>query len=504
MKKQLAILGLLIIASSLILLSSVSAATATVCCEKTTSGLYCQDVPAKECSSAGRQVPTSCSSTSFCKPGVCFDSNEGTCATSTPQIVCTANNGVWSAIQPGQCQLGCCVLGDQAAFVTLTRCKKLSAQLGLATNYDKSITDETQCVLSVKGQEDGACVFTSDFETTCKRTTRSECSTGNSTGMQGTFYPNKLCSAEDLGTNCGPTSKTRCVPGKDGVYFVDTCGNAANIYDSSKLNDKEYWANIKDTSQACNSDKNNALSKTCGNCNYLLGSFCRDSNAVGTSASYGSYICADLNCAKTSNGKSYKHGESWCVYNDKGTTDKGANTVGSRFYKHICVNGEETVEQCADFRQEICIESSISTASTTFSQAGCRVNRWQDCTGQDNQADCENSDRRDCLWKSGINFGNRTDNSGACVPKNTPGITFWEGDEAKQICAQASAQCVVIYEKGLLGGGMKCKKNCECTTPEWQAQHIAVCTALGDCGPKMNWLGLSGYKQGYNITRTGI
>ena len=480
--------------------------TPTVCCEKTTAGFYCQDVPTSQCAAGSRQVPTACSSTSFCNPGVCYDSKEGTCATNTPQVVCNANNGTWSAVSPPQCQLGCCVLGDQAAFVTLTRCKLLSSQLGLQTNYDKSITDEAACVLSVKGQDEGACVYESDYQKTCKVTTRAECGAGiNGTASTGTFYSGKLCTAEELGTNCAPTDKTTCVPGKDGVYFVDSCGNPANIYDATKLKDTNYWTDIQAPSASCGAGGANANSPNCGNCNYLQGSFCRDASAAGgRQPTYGTNICADLNCANTQNGNSYKHGESWCVYNDKGSTDNGNNAVGSGYFKHICENGQEVVEACADFRQETCIQSSINTSAGSFSQAACRVNRWQDCTAQTSKADCVNTDKRDCLWIENISFGNSTTQSGACVPQNSPGLQFWQGSDAQQICSQANAQCIVTFQKSLLGGGNKCVNNCDCLTPQWKAEHVQVCTALGDCGPKINWLGNSGYNAGYNLSTSTV
>ena len=252
-------------------ISGEGTSKATVCCEKTNSGLYCQDVPKEECS--GNSIPSSCSSTSFCKPGYCYDTSEGTCTANTPQLVCNANNGTWSPNKPAQCELGCCVLGDQAAFVTLVRCKKLSGFLGLQTNYNKAIKNEVACVLSVQNQEKGACVYDFEFERTCKYTTRAECVGGvNGTSVKGQFYVNKLCSADELGTNCGPTQRTTCLPGKEEVYFVDSCGNPANIYDASKINDKEYWANVKDKAESCSAGSANANNKNCGNCNYLLGS----------------------------------------------------------------------------------------------------------------------------------------------------------------------------------------------------------------------------------------
>ncbi|MBS3071695.1 hypothetical protein J4408_01755 [Candidatus Pacearchaeota archaeon] len=481
----------------------VTSVDATVCCEKTQSGLYCQDVPASECAANSRQVPTSCTSTSFCRQGFCYDTTEGTCSDNTPQLVCNAEGGIWNEEKPAQCGLGCCVLGDQAAFVTLVRCKKLSSFLGLKTNYNNQIKDEVQCVLSVQNQQKGACVFDFEFERTCKFTTKAECEGGvgggdNSTGLLGEFFPSKLCSADELDTNCGPTRNTICAPGKDEVYFVDSCGNTANIYDASKVNDKAYWSNVIDKSEACNPNSPNPNSAACGNCNYLLGSYCREASSETSRPTYGTNICADLNCKKTSNGQSYKHGESWCVYDDEGSIDEGKNAVGSRFYKHVCINGEEVVEACADYRQEECVEDKIETTQGEFAQAACRVNRWQDCTAQRDQLDCENIDRRDCLWLPGkfnVAFINGTQ-SGVCVPKNTPGLKFWESEEAKGICAQGNAICIVTFEKGLFGDA-KCKSGCECLAETWEQKQAELCTALGDCGPNINWVGQPGYRAGY-------
>ncbi len=476
---------------------TVGTLEATVCCEKTQSGLYCQNVPSSECASDSQQVPTACESTSFCRPGVCYDSIEGTCSDNTPQLVCNKEDGTWSEESPAQCGLGCCVLGDQAAFVTLVRCKKLSGFLGLETSYNQGITDEVSCVLSVANQDKGACVFESEFERNCKYITRSDCN-----DIDGSeFNIGKLCSAPELGTICGPTKQTTCVPGKDEVYFVDSCGNPGNVYDSSKVNDEDdYWANVYDKSEACNPGSENANSAGCGNCNYLLGSTCRDSDVAGGRATYGDNICADLNCKDTSNGQSYKHGESWCVYDDEGSFDESDNSVGSRFYKHICINGEEVLEQCADFRQEECVEDKIETSVGDFAQAACRVNRWQDCVAQVDKDDCENTDRRDCVWQDGaVNVAvvNRSQ-KGICLPLNTPGIKFWEGEEAQSICAQGNAQCVVSFEKGLFGDE-ECVSNCDCLTDKWEKQHADICVAFGDCGPKINWQGDKGYKDGFKV-----
>ncbi len=512
--KKYLVFIVLLIAGAIILYqdSSVSAqqnqANATLCCERTTTGAFCQNVPSGQCAAGARGVPTSCDATSYCRPGTCYDSTEGTCLDNTPQLVCNANGGVWSLETPPQCDLGCCILGDQAAFVSLVRCKRLSAFLGLQTNYDKSIQNELACIAAVQGQDKGACVYEFEFERNCKFTTRDECTASTETGENGTisggtFYQGKLCSAEELGTICGPTTKTTCAPGKDEVYFVDSCGNTANIYDASKTKDKEYWTNVKGKDESCGAKTGNILSASCGNCDYLQGSYCRSENLAGKNPTYGDYICADLNCKNTQNGDDYKHGESWCVYNDEGTFGDGGNTVGSRFYKHVCINGEEVLEQCADFRAEECIEDDIGG----FSQAACRVNRWQDCIAQTEQKDCENTDRRDCIWREDVELQLNQSNkkiTGTCMPKNTPGLNFWDGEDAKTICAQGNFQCIVTYEKKLTGGGWKCEDNCECLTEEWAAEKGGVCSSLGDCGPSLNWVGQKGYDTGYKVTKSNV
>lgn len=479
-----------------------AAENATVCCERTVSGAFCQNVPSSACAPGVRQAPTSCESTSYCKPGTCYDSNEGTCLDNTPQLVCNTNNGIWSEESPAQCQLGCCMLGDQAAFTSLVRCKKLSGFLGLQTQYDPSITSEFACIAQVQQQDKGACVYEFEFQRTCRFTTRAECNGqagSNQTIVDGVFYKDKLCSAEELGTQCGPSQKTACIPGKDGVYYLDTCGNPANIYDASKWNDKSYWADVQSRDESCNPNDPNANSRACGNCNYLEGSFCRASDFTGTRPTYGDFICADLNCVDEE-GKARKHGESWCL-SDERRSINGVDSVGSRFFRRLCVNGDVISEPCEDFRGEECVEDSIETEVGPFAQAACRVNRWQDCLAQTDQRDCENTDRRDCFWREGVYLGNTTINA-LCLPKSSPGLTFWEGEESKTVCGIGNKICVVRFEQGLLGGE-RCVENCECLEPGWETKYGEVCSALGDCGAKANYVGKSGFKDGIQVKING-
>ena len=115
---------------------------------------------------------------------------------------------------------------------------------------------------------------------------------------------------------------------------------------------------------------------------------------------------------------------------------------------------------------------------------------------------------------------------GTCVPEFPPGFNFWDEDEsATEICGQASAKCVVVVEYTLLqkygtdglsklSGSEKdsiedfkdaiddkdygeaediCDdlggENCDCLSEEWARNANRVCTALGDCGGDINYVG---------------
>jgi len=478
----------------------VSAAASDVCCEKTVNNAWCQNAQETECKEGFDSTPTNCDMTSFCRPGCCYESQEGLCMENTPKKVCDEEGGSWEnspECDIPQCELGCCLLDNQAAFVTLTRCKRLSSLYGLETDFRLDVGGEADCIAITQQRDIGACVYQENYARTCKFTTRAECldieSTGNSTESE--FYKNYLCSAEELANECGMPSpenvKTTCIDGKDEVYFLDTCGNPANIYDASKIEDEEYWNRVFDKSESCNSDEANANSGDCGNCDYYLGSMCKKSDR-GKVPEQGGYICEDLNCYDTSDGKDHRHGESWCSYD--GNTGEGRDAVGSRHIKHVCIAGEEIIEECADFRGEICIENLADTADGEFMEAACRANRWRDCTKQAEKDDCENTARRDCYWLEGVSFlksaakeGEGTV-SGACVPDVPPGFNFWEEGEAGGLCGVASTTCEVTCESGLMGGE-DCTENEECLESSWAEQMNKVCTSLGDCGGYVNVAG---------------
>ena len=520
-KKRLILFSMFLIFG--IFLISLISAQVTYCCEKTlvrndgSGGMWCQNEVQEECDSDYRVAPTSCEATSYCRKGCCYNQLEGTCTKNTPQQICEQRGGVWNSqadCDIAQCELGCCLIGEQAAFVTQTKCRRMSSLYGLEVNFRSDINNEIQCVASARSSVKGACVFEQDFERTCLILTQKECYNKNSGNNSAEFYEGLLCSNPDLTTVCGYPGGTTCVEGKDQVYFTDTCGNIANIYDSSKLNDQVYWSEMRTPRESCGYDVDNADDAECGNCDYLLGSTCKayERGKDDIKPDYGDYICRNLDCEEgelaekfyeTHGNKWPQHGETWCdstggtsfieagLEEPEDTNALEENLPGSRYFRLACYNGEITIEPCADYRQEICIESGIDIGGgDIFSTATCRVNRWEDCVGQTTQKDCENIDKRDCKW-IGTMVG-----SSVCVPRYAPGFDFWQSSQdAEDMCNIGNAVCKVRYEKNIVetGGNWECVDNCECEEESWAVTANAICASLGDCGSTINYIGEEGY-----------
>ncbi|MCK4649912.1 hypothetical protein KAT36_01640 [Candidatus Pacearchaeota archaeon] len=525
------------------------------CCEKTVDGAWCVNEKESVCDASYNAAPTSCETTSYCRLGTCYDSVEGICMENTPQRVCNDNGGTWDAREieeVAQCQLGCCVIADQAAFVSLVRCKRLSTLYGVESDYRTDVFNEIDCIAEAQAQDIGACVYEKEFERICEFTTRGECGAGErvetldqtniSLGSERTFYEDFLCSAEELNTACARQTGTTCYQGD--VYWLDSCGNRENVYSSDRVRS---WNNgrVAEADKVCN--RNDGTNMNCGNCDYLLGSRCAEFEGIIGGPAGSDHYCQKTECVDR-DGNKRMNGESWCVRGASLMGD-GLDAVGSRYFKEVCIDGNVRVEPCADFRNEICLEGSIETSDGDFGTAACRVNRWQDCVLQEEEEDCLNIDQRDCLWLpsvmgmilgggqsgEGVSYSNPTASEpafsnptatgsviasitgysifgddeeegeegtttnrpdGVCVANFPPGLEFWEESSARQICGQANARCVVVYEKGLIGGS-KIVEGRECLEEVWALGANRVCAGLGDCGGYVNYGGVysdDGYK----------
>ena len=515
------------------------------CCEQTKSGDSCVYTDKNNCNKDFRTSLTTCENTNYCSLGTCIYDKEGECFSNTPKSLCEKNKGVWSSEFIDdilQCKRGCCQISNQCSFVTQAKCKSETSKFPYVSMlFNKDVNNEAQCIDQCRSEEKGACVSN---DGSCTFTTRNSCieksetvlDNGTKATLKTGFHVNVLCSNPLLGTNCARQQKTNCLNEK--VYWFDSCGNPENVYDSNK--DKSYNNGfILEESKSCILTKPNDVN--CGNCNYAQGNLCGKSPS-SVNMKFGEYSCNDLSCKQTttniaspdSNGVK-ETGESWCLYDAR--VGFGQDVVGSRHYRSLCLNGEEVVEPCKDFREEICIQGT-SGAINNFNlgqafkiqdgylEAACRTNRFKECNtcnsvggncggecnnykGQERvacckQTCCNNVENKDCYFMpSGV-----SDSGGMCVPMVPPGLRFWESGEkgggskegtqtgAQSVCSEGSNSCDVKFVRGgtaRIGiGGLgtaedwECVGNCQCLDKSWAVAAAIQCKARGDCGAKYN------------------
>ncbi|MBI4154876.1 hypothetical protein HY498_02205 [Candidatus Woesearchaeota archaeon] len=469
--KQKALFLIVIIFTSLFYVINLSEGVSAqqACCEKTKTGQTCLFTEETNCDLNVRpqNLKDTCDKASYCKLGCCVDSTSGNCFKNTPLATCQGFGKLFKDsvdCSVPECTKGCCVLGSQCFLGTESNCRKSFQALFQEEKFEfdfRDVVSEVECTNICRVQEKGCCQSVS--EATCKFQTRDEC-TQNPLDI---FNSGTFCSSiKDC--KCTPQKTKKCF--EDDVYFVDSCGNLEN-----KAED----------------------------CDFNKGSVCNDKK--------GEAKCISVNCEKTfdsihmeNDGGPRKNGESWCSYDGK--TGAGFDLVGSRHYRHICINGEEIVEPCRDFREEMCINAEVVLPSgSSYIEAQCKKNEFIDCITKCNSADptlpnfaqklledkkcCENP-LRSCLWAG-------DDKNGKCLPSVPPGFRFWEQgpSQSRQVssftggeCSQASTACKVLYQKKALGD-WECKQNCVCETPEWLEAMNSHCRSLGDCGAHYNILG---------------
>src|SRR6056297_256903 len=130
------IFGMIFLLVVVISLNLVSAG----CCQELKDGTWCQNIDNKDKCATPEigWVDTVCSSTSFCKTGTCVNSESGECSINVPQAKCVKEGGVWKDKDPREipaCQPGCCLYGDQAAFVNHVECKQIASDHGFNVNF---------------------------------------------------------------------------------------------------------------------------------------------------------------------------------------------------------------------------------------------------------------------------------------------------------------------------------------------------------------------------------
>jgi len=528
------------------------------CCKETVSGATCQDVLLVDKALCKTDlIGTSCNVVSECQKGCCYDADSGICSLNAPKESCTTFGGIWDisatcSIQ--QCQVGCCILGDGAAMTTTRECTKLSNEYEVNKIF-KQLDSRGSCDAYADLRDEGACLTESNDYSglkNCVFTTKGNCNRANQEFKKG-----YLCTSKELNTTCEKTTKTSCVSGDDRVYFIDSCGNKANVYDSFKGKNQTYWEKVISPKDSCN-----GVAEFCGNCDYSTGSICTKyftgKNLI--KPEMGDYVCKNLDCA---NGR--KHGESWCISDSDNSKDL-SQSVGNRNYVATCFEGEIKLEGCADFNQEICIENI--DASTKKNDAMCITNDWRSCIyANDATSYSAVKTRCDALpqcvmfndipgnekYKNLPGFKENTINTeqgragqvGAnmnqvvtyCVPRFTPGYQFWtptalsgstngkvastqgyggSKSETNSLCGLGSFTCVshIKTVSSIAGGSTSTDwENPECNMQavSQSKQKVTLmmdalndrCRSLGSCGLQYNTQGELG-RSGFTVNRIYI
>ena len=373
-------------------------AESKVCCEKTKEdsaygGIYCQYTVPDNCDSGYRSTGVACEQTDYCGTGCCIV--DGGCNRNTPKSTCLDEDGAW---YPGiecdipRCQIGCCALPGGCSVVEEAVCAESIEgyeSLRLADVFNPSITSELACQQTCLSEEEGCCVSVD----TCKFTSRKDCNQ-NLLGSQ--FFKETICSSLP---SCRVTGQhhTGCLPDRDEVYWFDSAGNRENIYGTDYRTDGLVVPKEDSCDPPTDAD-NNARDPNCGNCDYSKGSICSEAEAnfLGQVPDKVSHMCISLDCTSTikNDKNSWMKGqprvnmESWCEY--EGAVGGGKDLVGSRHYRHLCVDGREIIEPCEERREGeygVCVQQDVpeSLAGVKRTAAICRPNPYLSCMACNNE-----------------------------------------------------------------------------------------------------------------------
>jgi hypothetical protein len=427
-----------------------------------------------------------CNQTASCESGCCYDDSIGVYDKNVLQGSCSmdwVNDPFCNLVGAN---LGCCVLGDTTIFETVGQCGVDSLAMGLDVDWRGDL-NLVECLLLAGEQKMGACVLGGGD---CKFVSEADCY-----DYGGDFAEDYLCTSFELNTSCEMMRQTQCVEGKDGVYFVDSCGNIANIYDAGRVEDESYWNRvIEEPEEICgDGDANgNANSASCGNCNRFDGGICASAGDDNFDVDIGDFYCRDTACVFK--GEAYENGESWCAYD--GAIGGGDDVVGSRHWRYVCSQGVVLIEPCADSRREICVQNNsyvVDGTSVSFKTSACIDNSWAECLALNTGSSGSSCDSVIDCFELSIDVGGDDDNEyfefDVCVPEYPPGFDWKDTAEAAAAattCDIASQDCLMLFKKNYKRK-WECVQNCDCAKQTFTDQMHDFCRSLGDCGSYVNY-----------------
>ena len=491
-------------------------------CLEDNNGNVCQEFAASECEINCKEdcIPSRAENIESCRLGTCYDEIEGYCLPNSPRELCENLGNTWiddpnANVQ--QCRNGCCLQGSETYFVTEQQCNRRGNLTGTGATFRQDIANEWECLALGGVEEVGACVIPKlnpDEKNACKFTDRGDCQT-----LQGNFYQNTLCSHPDLNTECEKQVGTECFNQLDEVYWVDSCGNRENIYDSNKA---KSWnsGRVLTKNESCDLISGSnffANQENCGNCNYLLGSTCGKPTERDEEPLIGDLVCKNLECVEE-DGTIRQNGESWCVYQGRIGVDGGttADTPGSSHYRAVCVDGQIEKSLCGTGRTGICEEQRAEIApGKEISVASCRLNQANVCLNYNNGGKLSSKDKKrqcnenpDCHVEDVLVSENLFFET--CLPKYPIGFDLVDSPEsAELLCNLADISCISVWVKSAEVGGKigdkrsaewQCVENCLCEESIFVENMHDYCISLGDCGASVNYVG--DYRENYKVSST--
>ncbi len=464
--KQKAVFEIFLVVSLSILFSiaysSPASAVEQACCEKTKSGQWCQFTDKNECEGSS-VFPGTCDNFEACKP-VCCDLStvpgEFSCQKTVSKLTCSEIGGTPlpdASCNYPQCQPGCCMIGAQGKFTIERGCTDLANTLGIPADqaqFKPEITTELECTDLALKQRTGCCIAENK-----------DCSMGVGTQCEGEFFADTFCSSLPAGKcdQCKGEKVKKCLEGSPDVWNFDKCGN------KEAVGEECHYAT---DGKACDEDKNGARCKDLS---------CGSGTEINKPIWDNPRVDENKDGDYTNDKLVRKNGDAWCEYD--GDSGPGVDLPGSRHFKHACLDGKEVVEECGDFRTEICMEGKLQSKDFSRSFAACRENKGDDCSTCKDKDCCQDTSKRECVW-------NGNEKSGFCLPLVPPGHPFWQ-DAGSCNVASSSGDGIVKPAKAAWEEEIEwdCEQGCSVYSRKFLKGMNNICISYGDCGAGYNLLG---------------
>jgi len=300
------------------------------CCQETNNGDYCKMTEQRNCKNGFNPVD-SCEKDSVCSSEntVCCQNPDSGICSRTSQIECSNKDFKSFTSDPScssvsECKQGCCILGSNCQITTNQQCNNIASRTpGLTPEFKQDITG-TDCTDICIEMIEGCCITEGTY------------SYGKKVDCKGEFNQGKLCSSLP-NSPCEKHKGTGCYDGD--VYYEDSCGNKEEIKEECNLEDSKFCKDNTETNSAS----------------------CEDTSCKNP------YIDKwNIHDPNIGPGKVKQEGEAWCIY--ESPTGNYYDRPGSIHYRHYCLQGQEIVEPCKNFREEVCSQASTAGGDTSFKE----------------------------------------------------------------------------------------------------------------------------------------